>query len=378
MKIAMISWEYPPQFSGGLGIHCYNIVHALTHIGVEIDFYLPAYKTEGFDIPIGMTMRHVQINDPVSTNAYNSSTNLDTIKKFRSQLEEDFEPEGIDVIHAHDWMGVFAAARLAERYKIPLIWTIHSTEYDRAAGMPVNPGILAIEQEACKNVNHTITVSNLMKQSLVSVYNADPNKISVIYNGIETSPFQEISNRDYQRTDGYILFLGRVTGQKGPDDFLAAAQIVLAERDDVRFMIAGDGDLLKSLKRRAKRWKISKQIEFTGSVYDDQLMDCYKKAIIFVLPSVSEPFGITVLEAMASGLPTIISTNTGAGEVVNNVKYVEPKQPNELAQAILTLLNNPQLRQTLGEEGAREVGKLSWENIANETRSLYSRLLDMS
>ncbi|MEH7385237.1 glycosyltransferase family 4 protein [Bacillus sp. JJ1521] len=377
MKIAMISWEYPPQFSGGLGIHCYKIVHALTHIGVKVDFYLPAYNTENFDIPEGMTMHHLQMSDSISTNAYNQGTDLDTIKKFMIQLEENFKPEGIDLIHAHDWMGVFAASRLAERYNIPLIWTIHSTEYDRAAGMPVNPGILTIEQEALKNVKHTITVSNRLKQSLVLDYNADPNKISVIYNGIESKSFQEISKRNYQKTDGYILFLGRVTGQKGPDDFLKAAQILLSERDDIRFMIAGDGDLLKRLKRRAKRWRIYDRIEFTGSVYGDQVLDCYEKAIIFVLPSVSEPFGITVLEAMASGLPTIISTNTGAGEVVKHVIYVEPNQPNELAQAIITLLNNPQLRQTLGEEGAREVSTLTWENIANETRSLYSRLLDM-
>ena len=370
----MVSWEYPPQFSGGLGIHCQEIVKALTSIGVHIDFYLPAFKTENFEIPQKVTMYHVETKMATSSNSYHGSEIWEAVKEFRTRLEEMFNPKGIDIIHAHDWMGVYAATPIAKRYKIPLVWTVHSTEYDRAAGMPVHPGILAIEQEALENVDHTITVSERMKQNLILLYNADPNKITVIYNGINTARFDEIRRRDYQSTEGYILFLGRITGQKGPEDFLEAARIVLAERDDVRFMIAGDGDLLYSLRRRAKRWKISNFVEFTGSVFDEKLVDCYKNALLFVLPAVSEPFGLTVLEAMASGIPTIISTTTGAGEVVNYVKKVEPKQPNQLAQAIITLLNNPQLRKTLGEEGSKEAHQLSWENIADQTRSLYLQL----
>lgn len=371
----MVSWEYPPQFTGGLGVHCQEIVQALTSIGVFIDFYLPAYKTENFKIPERLTMHHVETKLAKSAYSYHGSEIWEAVKEFKSLLIETFNPKGIDIIHAHDWMGVYAAGPIAQLYNIPLVWTVHSTEYDRAAGMPVHPGILAIEQESIENVDHTITVSKRMKQNLVYHYNADPNKISVIYNGIDTARFDQNRNRDYQSTEGYILFLGRVTGQKGPENFLEAARIVLAERDDVRFKIAGDGDLLYSLRRRVKRWKISNHVEFTGSVFDDQLLDCYKNALLFVLPAVSEPFGITVLEAMASGLPAIISTATGAGEVVNHVKYVEPNQPNELAQAIITLLNNPQLRKTLGEEGAKEVLQLSWQHIADQTRSLYLQLI---
>ncbi|MFK9094777.1 glycosyltransferase family 4 protein [Bacillus salipaludis] len=375
MKAAMVSWEYPPQFSGGLGIHCQEIVQALTSIGVKIDFYLPAFKTENFEVPEGVTMHHVESKLPQSVYSYHGSEIWEAVKEFKTRLEDTFNPKGIDIIHAHDWMGVFAATTIAKHYNIPLVWTVHSTEYDRAAGMPVHPGILAIEQEALENVNHTITVSKRMKQNLVLHYNADPENISVIYNGIDPARFEELRIRDYQSMDGYILFLGRVTGQKGPDDFLEAAKIVLAEQEDVHFKIAGDGDLLNSLRLRAKRWKISNNVEFVGSVFDDKLLDCYKNALIFVLPSISEPFGITVLEAMASGLPAIISTTTGAEEVVFNVIKVEPNQPKELAQAITTLLNNPQLRKNLGEEGAKEVLQLSWKHIADQTRSLYLQLL---
>ncbi len=370
----MISWEYPPQFSGGLGIHCQQLVQALTKIGVSVDFYLPALSTEKFDIPDGMTLQNVMTHHSSKSNSYHGSAIWDMVKEFKNRLEETFNPEGIAIIHAHDWMGVFAALQLSKKYNIPLVWTVHSTEYDRAAGNPVHPGILAIEQEALMNADHTITVSKRMKQNLVLHYNANPDNITVIYNGINTTSFEVMRDRDYERTDGHILFLGRVTGQKGPEDFLKAARIVLDERQDIRFMIAGDGDLLKRLRRLAKRWKISNRVEFTGGVYGDQMLDCYKNAFLFVLPAVSEPFGITVLEAMASGLPTIITTTTGAGEVVEHVEYVEPGQPHELAKSIIQLLNDPEKRKALGEEGAKEVLQLSWSNIANETKSLYLKL----
>jgi glycogen(starch) synthase len=376
MKIAMVSWEYPPQFSGGLGIHCQAITHELTTMGIDIDFYLPAFKKVEFHAPEGMNIYHVQMNHPFSHSSYSGSVIWDSVMHFRRRLEEEFDSEGIDIIHAHDWMGVLSATPIAKKYKIPLVWTVHSTEYDRSAGKPLHPAIFNVEQEALGIVKHTIAVSKRTKQILIDLYHADPNRVTTIYNGIDISSFEQMANRDYQKNDGYILFLGRVTGQKAPDVFLEAARLVLAEQKNVRFMIAGDGDLLNKLRLTAQRWKIDDRVEFTGSVFGDQLLECYKNALLYVLPARSEPFGITVLEAMAAGIPTIISTTTGAGEIVENVHVIEPNQPKELAKVILTLLNDEKLRQTLGQKGAQEARKWSWKQVANQTRSIYLNVLD--
>ena len=376
MKVAMISWEYPPQFSGGLGIHCQGIVRELTSIGISIDFYLPAFKKLEFDTPEGMVIHHVQMNKPFSDDSYLGTAIWESVMDFRNRLDEVFQPEGIDIIHAHDWMGVFAATGIAKKYKIPLIWTVHSTEYDRAAGNSLNPAIFTIEQEAFLTVNHTISVSQGTKQILIDRYRAEPDKITAIYNGIDVSSFEQMVNRDYQKIEGHILFLGRLTGQKAPDDFLQAASFVLAERNDVRFKIAGDGDLLNKLRLKARRLKIADRVEFTGSVFGEKLQECYKNSILFVLPARSEPFGITVLEAMAAGIPTIISSSTGVGEIVKNVHIIEPNQPKELAKAIIHLLDNPELRQTLGQKGAQEARTWSWNLAAKKTRQLYLKLLN--
>ncbi|NHN28993.1 glycosyltransferase family 4 protein [Paenibacillus agricola] len=374
MKIAMISWEYPPQFSGGLGIHCQALVQELVKQGVFIDYYLPSSVHTEFDIPDGMVIHRVDIDQPFP--AYLPSDNIiwKSVEQFRVGLEKIFRPEGVNLIHAHDWMGVHAAKSINELYHVPLLWTVHSTEYDRAVGLSPHPGIVAIEQDAVQSTTHIITVSARAKATLEANYNANPGAISVIYNGIEMAYFQNSLNRDYNRTDGNVLFLGRVTGQKAPDDFLQAARLVLAERD-VRFMITGDGEMLGPLRRRARSWKIDKHVTFTGTLTGEPLLECYRNAQIYVLPSISEPFGITVLEAMASGVPTIITTTTGAGEIVQNVHRVEPRSPGQLAKAILKLLDNPDLRMALALEGVREVRQFSWKAVADQTHQLYSHLV---
>lgn len=373
MKVAMIGWEYPPSFSGGLGIHCQALVRELTSMAVDIDFYLPADGKTHFDIPNRMAMHSMVL--PQSDSSYNARVTWEAVQQFRDWLETAFIPKGIDIIHAHDWMGVYAAMRLSRLHHIPLIWTVHSTEHDRAAGMSPHPGILSIELEALSHVNYTIAVSKRTKQTLVDRYHAESAPIAVIYNGLDAGPFIPMSHRNYLQEDGHILFLGRVTEQKGPGIFLEAARIVLADTD-ARFVIAGDGELLGVLRRRARRWKIDDRVEFTGGVFGDQLLDSYRKAILFVLPAVSEPFGITVLEAMASGIPTIISTTTGAGEIVKHALKVHPNNPQELAHTILVLLNHPRLRQTIGQHSSREARRWTWKRVARETYSVYRQVLE--
>lgn len=376
MRVAMISWEYPPQFSGGLGVHCQALVRELTSIGVLIELYLPAFKEIEFETTDGMIIQHVQLSKPFTDSSYIGSGIWDSVLDFRNRLSEVFQPDGIELIHAHDWMGAFAAAEIAKKYDIPLIWTVHSTEYDRAAGKPHNPEIVHIEQDALLTACHTISVSQRTKKILIDHYQTNPEKITAIYNGIDISLFEQMANRNYHQTDGVILFLGRITGQKAPDDFLKAAQLVLSERPNARFMLAGEGDLLNKLRLRARRLKINDRVEFTGKVFGKKMLDCYQNAIMFVLPARSEPFGLTVLEAMAAGLPTIISSTTGVGEIIENVSVIEPNQPNQLAKAIIQLLDNAELRKELGEKGAAEAKKWSWKHVAAETRHLYEKVLN--
>lgn len=375
MKIAMIAWEYPPQFSGGLGIHCQALVQEIVKQEVSVDFYLPSIDQAQFYIPEGMAMHLVKIDQLIPGYMDGKYEIWDSVNHVAAQILNDYEPEGVELIHAHDWMGVYTAMQIHERYGTPVIWTVHSTEYDRAAGMPPHPGILAIEQAALECAVHTIAVSERTKESLMTNYHADSSQISVIYNGIYPTAFQHLADRDYEKSDGYVLFLGRVTGQKGPDDFLNAARIILAERD-MRFMIAGDGNLLGPLRRRARQWKIDQFVTFAGAVKGDQLLECYKNAKIYVLPSISEPFGITVLEAMASGIPSIITTTTGAGEIVKHVYRVEPSHPEQLAAAIVALMDDAKLQHTLGQAGAEEICQFSWNLIADQTRKLYTRLIE--
>jgi glycogen synthase len=378
MRVAMISWEYPPQFSGGLGVHCQALVPELTSIGVYIELYLPSFQEIEFETIDGMVIHHVKLGKPFMDSSYIGSVIWDSVLDFRNRLAEVFQPDGIDLIHAHDWMGAFAAADIAKKYDIPLIWTVHSTEYDRAAGKPHNPEIVHIEQDALLNASHTISVSQRTKKILIEQYQTNPEKITVIYNGIDSSLFEQMASRNYQETDGPILFLGRITGQKAPDDFLKAAQLVLSERPNARFMLAGEGDLLNKLRLRARRLKINDRVQFTGRVFGKKMLDCYRNAIMFVLPARSEPFGLTVLEAMAAGLPTIISSSTGVGEIIENVSVIEPNEPKQLANAIIELLDNADLRKELGEKGAAEAKKCSWKNVAAETRLLYETVLSKS
>ncbi|MBP1966954.1 glycosyltransferase family 4 protein [Paenibacillus aceris] len=374
MKIAMIAWEYPPQFSGGLGVHCHAIVHELVKQGVNIDFYLPSYGQTDFDIPAGMVLHRVDMDRLLPAYLNSDHVIWETVNQFKNRLKEVFQPEGVDLIHAHDWMGVYAAFGMNDRYRVPLVWTVHSTESDRAAGSSPHPGIMAIEQEAMHATDHTIAVSARTKASLIDNYSALPDAITVIYNGIDTSAYEHLKARDYTRTDGHVLFLGRVTGQKGPGDFLKAARMILAKRN-VRFMIAGEGDLLASLRRKARMWKIDEHVTFTGAVTGEQLIECYKHARVYVLPSISEPFGITVLEAMASGIPTITTTTSGVSEIVKHVYLIEPGNPGQLAQGILTLLDNRSLQRTLAVKGAEEVKHFSWKSVAVQTFVLYTEII---
>lgn len=378
MKIAMISWEFPPQFSGGLGIHCQALANELTNANLFLDFYMPYFgeRKEAFSPPRGMNLYHVDTELLHTAYTYSGDDVLTALPYFQRGLEEMFSPEGIDLIHAHDWMGAYSSIKIAKRYKIPLIMSVHSLEQDRAAYMPPHTEIKQIEKEALHAADYIITVSERSKISIIEQYSIPPEKISVVYNGIEPALFSIGNNPLNKSKEPYILFLGRVTAQKGPHDFLKAARIVLEHRD-AKFVIAGEGDLKGLLRRQAKLWGIDDKVEFTGKLTGTALYECYQNALVYVLPSIAEPFGITVLEAMSAGIPVITTTVTGAAEILNQVIKVEPNQPELIAKHIIKLLDNPIMRQNKGNDGRQEVLHWTWEKTASQTSQVYQTVLKL-
>jgi len=299
--------------------------------------------------------------------AENYSKNFfDDIWKFNTLCVEYAMKEEFDFVHCHDWLTSIAGVEIKRRTGKPLIATIHSTEYDRTGGLSPNSWILEREATVIKNANLIITVSELMKKQLVEKFGADAGKIVVIYNAIDHENWgNEIARKHPGKK--VVLFMGRLTIQKGPDFFLRAAKRVLEKRKDVVFVMGGRGDMLSQLIKESIDLGISNNVMFLGFIPEKELPQLYSAADVFVLPSVSEPFGITVLEAIASGTPTIMSKQSGVKEVVKHAFTVDFWDINEMANKILALLTYPPLHKTMVANGKSEIGKYTWDIIAKDT-----------
>ncbi len=282
--------------------------------------------------------------------------------------------EKFAVIHAHDWMTFEAAMAVASASGKPLVLQIHSTELDRA-GSSANPRIMEIERQGMAAADRVIAVSYKTKTQLIEKYGIDPQKIEVVYNATDVPPQnaapEKTPLRKKQKT---VLFLGRLTQQKGPDYFLRAAQKVLSVEPDVKFVVAGKGDLLDDLKELAAELGIKKKVLFTGFLKKDPLQKAFKSADVYVMPSLSEPFGIAPLEALAHDVPVIISKQSGVAEVLHHVLKVDFWDTEDLANKILAILRHPPLAQTLRERGQHEVRQLSWDDSARRIAEVYDEL----
>ena len=377
----MLGWEFPPFRSGGLGTHCYHLTRNLSKLGVDITFLLPKnpYKIK-CDF-----MKIVEVDPSLMIGPYsyteqveeNYSLNLfDDVWKYNTICVDYAMGEEFDLIHCHDWMTTIAGVEIKKRTGKPLVITIHSTEYDRTANLAPNSWIRDREVNAIKVADLIITVSELMKKQLIERFNADPNKIVVIYNAINHESF----GRDevLRRFGNYkiVLFLGRLTIQKGPDFFLKAAKRVLEKNSNVRFVIGGRGDMLPQLVRESIELGITDKVIFVGYVPDDELSKLYQIADVYILPSVSEPFGITVLEAIASGTPTIISKQSGVSEVVKHAFVVDFWDVDEMANKILALTKYGSLGKSMSKNGKREISDHTWKSVASITiNDAYKRVL---
>ncbi len=364
----MIGWEFPPKSVGGLGTHTYELVNELKGL-VSISLVLPfKARVEGIRV-IPVPARYL---NPYKLSFSHSF--IDSIRAYNENIVKEVLGKRVkfDIIHVHDWIGVEAGIRLKRLTGRPLVVTFHATEYDRTAGHPWEV-IKEIEQRAVNEADGIIAVSNLMKEELIKYYHADPSKIDVIYNGINPTAIDGSSKKGLFGRK-VVLYLGRLAIQKNPESLIRAIPLVLEKEKNVVFIIAGSGELLPRLAKLSVDLGVKDHVIFTGRVTDQEKEFLYKISDVFVLPSVSEPFGITVLEAASKGVVPIISKTVGAGEQVDALE-VDFWDVNKLAEYILAVMKYPVLGNHVKENNIRRLTGLSWARVARRTLKKYKKVL---
>jgi glycosyltransferase involved in cell wall biosynthesis len=397
----MYGWEFPPHNSGGLGNACFGLARSLVNEGVDLRFVLPR------KYPVAVSGAQMIFADETSplngvqaegfASGYIDETRL---KFLRGQYPElQYGPSLFDevlryaalaplvalrnqpdVIHVHDWL-CYPAGIAAKRVTgAPLVVHVHATEFDRA-GFSSQNAINDIERRGMHEADKILTVSEYTKNIIVEHYNIDPNKVEVVYNGIDAddSAILTAVEGDVERFKkagwSIVLFVGRLTVQKGPDYFLETAKKVLEYRPKTLFVIAGSGDMERQIIDRAAYLGISDKVIFTGFVRGKKLAHLYTLADIFVLPSVSEPFGLVPLESLLNGTPVLVSKQSGVSEVLRNALKANFWDIDEMTNQIISVLDHPSLRETLKQEGGREARSQVWSKVAKRCIMVYNSVV---
>ena len=374
MKALMIGWEFPPYFSGGLGTHTYELTRKMPK-DVEIIFFMP--DRGEINVP---WMKIERIKASVGFGPYTTFTGsvlsdsiLKSVQDYAKEVCKMADNFDFDVIHCHDWLTVLGGICIKRKTGKPLVFTIHSTEYDRSIGNPC-PWVMDIERYGIHEADGIIAVSKRIKRQIIEKYGADPNRIRVIYNAIDASIFD--CGGKIKPGENMILYLGRLTLHKGIDHLLRAAKIVIEHYPDAKFVIAGKGDKFKDLLELTIDLGIEDNVFFLGYVPQEDIPKLYERADVFVMPSVYEPFGITALEAMAAGTPTIISKTSGVSEVTRNVFKVDFWDTEKMASRILEILNYKELYEEMSNNCRNEAKQIKWEDIARQTSDFYKSLIN--
>jgi len=424
MKVLMFGWEFPPYISGGLGTASYGLTKGLAQQNVEILFVMPRASGEE-DTSIGRIINASDVEMPATSTSvgdfwknvsflpvnsglipylgleeyaqYMSETEGNNKKTFThlggkytfsgkygtnlmeevmryayiaSQIAVEYD---FDVIHAHDWL-TYLAGIVAKRISgKPLVVHVHATEFDRS-GENVNRMVYDLERTGMEKADAVIAVSNLTRNIVINRYGIDKSRVFTVHNAVDFSNKKEIQTKKNVK-EKVITFLGRITFQKGPEYFIEAANKVLKAYPDVRFVMAGSGDMMNKMVQRVAKLRIGTKFTFTGFLTGEDVTKMYAQSDVYVMPSVSEPFGISPLEAMRMGVPVIISQQSGVSEVLNHAIKVDFWDVDALADAMYGLLAYPTLTQTLQEEGAQEVNSLSWNDSASRVKEVYKSVL---
>jgi glycosyltransferase involved in cell wall biosynthesis len=376
MKVAMIGWEYPPFKAGGLATHCYGLTRSLADKNVKVDFYMPKTKQSATSDKSNLVIKEVGEAEIFPYDRPDSKELAgmfyDAVYKYNdlvvARVKENIKgQEKYDAIHCHDWLTMKAGITLKESMGIPLILTVHSTEYDRSGWLYPNQWFIDLEREGMEKADRIIAVSHFTKRIIIEKYGISPDKISVIHNAVY--PILEGHKQEI------VLFLGRLTIQKGAEFFLKAAQKVKDYEPDAKFVVAGYGDMLPRLINQALDMGISDRVIFTGRLTEEEVKHIYGISSVYVMPSVSEPFGITALEAISAGTPTIASKTAGFSEAFTNCLRVDFWDTDEMANKIISLLRYDPLHRTLAQEGKREIELFTWDRVADKTIDVYKGVI---
>ena len=423
-RVLMFGWEFPPHIAGGLGTACLGLTKGLAKQGVEVLFVMP--KASGdedqsaakiinasdvealFDVvdveeywkninfmEIGsnlipyMDPEHFEkeVNERVKTgqreerigfkNKYTFSGKyganlMEEVARYAIVAATIARQQKFDVIHAHDWL-TYAAGIAAKKVSgKPLVIHVHATEFDRS-GENVNQLVYDLERQGMLAADRVITVSNLTRNIVINRYGIDSAKVVTVHNAVD---FQSYKDMDVEKgvKEKVVTFLGRITYQKGPEYFIEAANKVLKAYPNFRFVMAGSGDLMNRSIRRVAKLRIATHFHFTGFLKGQDVQKMFAQSDVYVMPSVSEPFGISPLEAMRSGVPTIISKQSGVAEVLKHALKVDFWDVDALADAIYGLLKYPALSRMAGRCGLEEVNTLKWENAAYLLKHIYEEV----
>jgi glycogen synthase len=325
------------------------------------------------DLPEGAYPPPVAPPQPVPTPGLYEGDLMAQVQRFAAMAVELAADQSFDVIHAHDWMTFPAGLAVAKATGKPLIVHIHSTEFDRS-GDNVNQDIYDIERMGMTKADRVVCVSYLTSQIVRKRYDIPAPKLGVVYNAVDLPTPNDELLRPISQREKIVLFLGRVTMQKGPEYFLQAARKVVDHFDNVRFVMAGSGDMITKCVKLAADLKLGSHVTFTGFLRGNDIDRIFAMADLYVMPSVSEPFGIAPLEALSHNVPVIISKQSGVSEVLTHALKVDFWDTDEMANKILAVLKHPPLQRTLRQHGNIEVSQLTWLNSAKELLTIYDEL----
>lgn len=395
MKILMLGWELPPHNSGGLGVACYQLCKALAaRDDIDLEFILPYEAEHDIDFMKITAARPVGVTEITKAGgAYDSykytyedgSEEWHDIYTQQALYEQSVAKfaytKEFDVVHAHDWLTFRGAMRLKEATGCPIVLHVHALESDRAGGNHGNPLVRQIEAEALQMADRIIAVSELTKQSIIRDYGIPAEAIDVVHNSMDHEVMAPISgNNSYEylvqlKQQGYrvVTNIGRLTMQKGITNLLRAAQDVVARAPKTIFLIVGNGDQYHELIEMSAALGIGRNVLFADFQRGKQWRDAFAIADLFVMPSISEPFGLTPLEATAYGAPVMVTYQSGVSEVLHNCLKVDFWDVHEMANQIIAVVQHDPLRRELTAGAYRELKTLSWHKPAQAIRDIYHK-----
>lgn len=428
MKVLMFGWEFPPHIAGGLGTACYGMTKGLASNDVDVLFVMPSASgdedqsavsiinasdvavdtvTETVDEFLGkVSFVHIGTNmvpyvDPHEFTQMVEEERKRQAKGFRVQYGQKYKFSGkygtnlmeevaryamvgatiamqhkdeIDVIHAHDWLTYLAGIAAKQLTGKPLVVHVHATSFDRSSDDNIDTRVYDLERKGMAAADKVIAVSELTRNIVINKYGIDPSKVVAVHNAVDFSGRDNLVIERNVR-EKVVTFLGRVTYQKGPEYFIEAAAKVLKRCDNVRFVMAGSGDMLNRCIRHVARLGISDRFHFTGFLRGKEVQKMFALSDVYVMPSISEPFGISPLEAMQTNVPSIISKQSGCAEILNYALKVDFWDVDAMSDAIYGLLEYPAISHLAARCGYEEVNSLKWNNAAAKIKQIYESVI---